>query len=368
MLNPVSSTTRWSRVGLFVGLTFALTLALDLLIWVNGGLNNSGVGVALQAQMLLPAFVAIGLGLFVFTDGPIHLSRVRGQAKIFLIGYLVFTLIFLALAAAGILMPSMVTVISAVSGLFNIAALLAVVLLRLIGGRESFRKAGLTFGRPIHWLVFGGGLALVYVLNTVLNWVFNLGTPVNPALLVLSLGVPMSPTLLMILLVVQGALLGPFLGLLLAFGEEYGWRGFLQSELIKFGRRRGILLLGVIWGAWHWPLIWMGYNYPGEPVLGTILMTLYTIALAFVFGYAVLKTGSVWLAAFIHAVNNQVLSTLMSLFYTPNSMIYSFGIGIYGLILMALVVALILRDPVWRETGPAPFTPEAGEPEIQPTY
>ncbi len=36
------------------------------------------------------------------------------------------------------------------------------------------------------------------------------------------------------------------------FGEEYGWRGFLQSRLQnKFGKRIGVLLVGVIWGLWH---------------------------------------------------------------------------------------------------------------------
>ena len=58
------------------------------------------------------------------------------------------------------------------------------------------------------------------------------------------------------------------------FGEEYGWRGYLQSELFKLGRVRGVLLLGVIWGAYHWPMILMGWNYPGHPLLGLLLIVL----------------------------------------------------------------------------------------------
>ena len=98
-------------------------------------------------------------------------------------------------------------------------------------------------------------------------------------------------------------LLGPILGLVITFGEEYGWRGYLQSELFKLGRVRGVLLLGVIWGVWHWPLILMGYNYPGHPLLGVVLMTLYTMGLGIVLSYAVLKSGSVLLAAFLHALS-----------------------------------------------------------------
>lgn len=148
--------------------------------------------------------------------------------------------------------------------------------------------------------------------------------------------------------------LSPFLGLLIAFGEEYGWRGYLQGELVKLGKARGILLIGIIWGVWHAPIIVMGYNYPGYPVAGVFVMTGYTVMLAFVLGYAVLKTGSVWLAAYLHALNNQVFSTLVVLVYAPNDSIFSFGGGLYGIATMAVIVLLILRDPVWREAAVKP--------------
>ncbi|MBR5382661.1 MAG: CPBP family intramembrane metalloprotease, partial [Clostridia bacterium] len=51
---------------------------------------------------------------------------------------------------------------------------------------------------------------------------------------------------------------GPFVNMILALGEEIGWRGFLYPQLkTRFGRRKGWILGGVIWGAWHWPLIWL---------------------------------------------------------------------------------------------------------------
>jgi membrane protease YdiL (CAAX protease family) len=109
-------------------------------------------------------------------------------------------------------------------------------------------------------------------------------------------------------------------------------------------------LLGIIWGVWHWPIIWMGYNYPGQPVLGPLLMTAYTVVLAYFLAYAVFKSKGVWTAAYLHALNNQVMSFLMVAVVTPVSMVMSFGIGIPGLILSALVILLILRDPIWKET------------------
>jgi hypothetical protein len=89
-------------------------------------------------------------------------------------------------------------------------------------------------------------------------------------------------------------------------------------------------------------------------------MTVYTIALAFIFGYAVLKSGSVWLAAFLHGLNNQVLAFLMAAVYMPDDPVFSFGTGIYGLIVLAVVVvALLLFD---RKAWIVPATAVGGKP------
>jgi CAAX protease family protein len=117
---------------------------------------------------------------------------------------------------------------------------------------------------------------------------------------------------------------------------------------------RGVLVLGVIWGAWHWPLILMGYNYPGHPLLGLLLMALYTTGLAIVLGYAVLKTGSILLSSYLHALNNQVVAFIVAIGFKPFDNAFSFMIGIYGLVTLAIVALIILRDPVWRGTGSNP--------------
>ena len=44
------------------------------------------------------------------------------------------------------------------------------------------------------------------------------------------------------------------------------------------------------------------------------------------------------------------MSFFMVAVVTPVSMVLSFGIGIPALVLCALVVLLLLRDPVWKET------------------
>jgi hypothetical protein len=95
----------------------------------------------------------------------------------------------------------------------------------------------------------------------------------------------------------------------------------------------------------------MGYNYPGRPLLGVLLMTLYTVGLGIVLAYAVLKSGSVLLAAFLHALNNQVVNFIAAIGFKPFDMAFSFVIGVYGLVTLAIVALLILRDPIWRGKG-----------------
>ena len=74
---------------------------------------------------------------------------------------------------------------------------------------------------------------------------------------------------------------------------------------------------------------------------------------AFVIGHAMLKTGSIWLAAFMHAIIDQTANYFMGVIYTPTDPIFSFGIGLYGMATLAVVVFFLLRDPVWKD-DPAP--------------
>jgi len=362
-----ATTPSWKQVGIFLGLTFGLTFLLDLLLYLTVGYGaQAGASMLLQVQMLIPATVAITLQLFAFKESRIY--RLPERPRWFFYFYLAFAAIYVALAVSVLLVPNKLwaTVASVLSLLLSIGGLVFVVILRLVTGREAFERAGLSGGKVGQYLAFGLFLVLLYSLMTAMNALFGLGQAVDVQALLQqaagsqAAGLEALPTTAIVLLSgVQSLLLAPFLGLLIAFGEEYGWRGYLQGELIKLGKVRGILLVGVIWGLWHAPVIMMGHNYPGYPVLGVLLMTLYTIGLGFFLGYAVLKSGSIWLAAYLHALNNSVVSFLMIMVYKPDDPVFSFGIGLYSLILWAIVVAgLLILD---RKTWATPNTPVAEE-------
>ena len=344
----------WRQVGLFIGLTFGFTYALDLLLLSVGGYGSASTITFLQLQMLLPAFFAILLGMFVFTDSPFYFRNPMpdgraDRARGFFYLYMVLILFFVILSVISVLAPDQSMLLAQLRNIPMLVGLLGLILFRVFKGREAFARANLRGGRFLDWVIYGGAIVLFLTLQTGLNVLFHLGKAVDMNLLAAQLGVNMPGSTLVIVLAVQTILQGSLVGLVVVFGEEYGWRGFLQGQLIRLGKKRGVLLVGLIWSVWHYPVIWMGHNYPGQPVAGTITMTIFCVLLAFILGHAMLKTGSIWLVAFMHAITNQTASFFNALIYTVADPVYSFGLGLYGLATLAVVVVLLLRDPVWKD-------------------
>jgi membrane protease YdiL (CAAX protease family) len=347
---PSEKNVDWKQVGTFIGLTFGLTWLLDLALFLKGGLNNPAVTLALQFQMLIPAFSAILLGMFFFKGSLINVNNNHSKSRWFTWYFLFFTLLYGAAVIFAFIRPGLVQTLNTVMLIPSLIGLILAIILRAVGGKDTFAGVGMGGGKVKLWFLFGLGIIVFAGLQTLLSWLFKMGQPVDLGpLFTEAASTGLSAPLIMIIVTAQTVILGSFLGLLVTFGEEYGWRGYLQSALTGLGRVRGVALVGIIWGVWHWPVIWMGYNYPGHPYLGSVLMVLLSVGLAFMLGYAVLKAKGIWIAAFLHALVNQSFSFFMGVVYTPEDTALSFGIGLPAMVVMALAVALILRYAVWKE-------------------
>ena len=94
------------------------------------------------------------------------------------------------------------------------------------------------------------------------------------------------------------------------FGEEYGWRYYLQPVMQdKLGKRLGVILLGVIWGLWHIGVDYMFYTTKyGTQALITQIIT--CIVIAVFFGFAYMKTGNIWVPVIMHYLNNNIAGVL----------------------------------------------------------
>ena len=90
-----------------------------------------------------------------------------------------------------------------------------------------------------------------------------------------------------------------------AFGEEYGWRGYLLPSLAqRFGFFKASLIVGVVWGFWHAPAILLGYEYGWFwRVEGVLLFILPAILLSLLHTAVYLQYG-VWGAALLHGAVN----------------------------------------------------------------
>jgi len=83
------------------------------------------------------------------------------------------------------------------------------------------------------------------------------------------------------------------------FGEEIGWRGFALPRLLKsFQPLRASIILGVIWGVFHFPLYW-------QKPLFAILFLAFTPTLSIFITWLFLRSkGSILLSTLIHATYN----------------------------------------------------------------
>lgn len=93
---------------------------------------------------------------------------------------------------------------------------------------------------------------------------------------------------------------------LAAVGEEFGWRGVIQQHLIsRFGLVKGVVVLALVWAAWHLPMVLTGYNYPDYPVIGALVLFPATLlGGSFILAWLTLESRSLWPAVVFHGSVN----------------------------------------------------------------
>ncbi len=127
------------------------------------------------------------------------------------------------------------------------------------------------------------------------------------------------------------------------WGEEFGWRGYLQLRL--FGNRPllGAMVTGLIWGLWHIPINLRGYNFPDHPVLGMLVFTVSTTMLSIIFGWLRIRTGSIWPPSLAHSATNAVGGSLTLLLFKggPNWIFVSY-VGVLGWVPLGILCAWIV--------------------------
>jgi membrane protease YdiL (CAAX protease family) len=91
-------------------------------------------------------------------------------------------------------------------------------------------------------------------------------------------------------------------------GEEIGWRGYMLTRLIRAGVPFPLVTSGLIWGAWHLPLILSGQYATGpNPLLSAGLFMISIAGAGVLIGWLRLRSGSVWPAVLAHGSWNVII-------------------------------------------------------------
>lgn len=135
-----------------------------------------------------------------------------------------------------------------------------------------------------------------------------------------------------------------------ALGEEIGWRGFLTPLMVqRFGFTAGTVTVGVIWAAWHMPLLLFADYNSGTPWWFAIpCFCALTIGLSVIMAWFRQVSNSVWPCAILHASHNLFIQG----FFTPLTgsrgnltayVIDEFGVAV-PLIIVLIAVGLWLKN------------------------
>lgn len=141
---------------------------------------------------------------------------------------------------------------------------------------------------------------------------------------------------------IQGLIAGISVNAVAAFGEELGWRGFLLREFRELGFWKASLLIGLIWGIWHAPIILQGHNYPQHPLAGVGMMVIWCMLLAPIIAYVRVKARSVIAAAILHGTLNGTAGLAILMVRGGNDLTVGLT-GVAGFAVLLLVNILIAR-------------------------
>ncbi len=128
---------------------------------------------------------------------------------------------------------------------------------------------------------------------------------------------------------------------LIALGEEYGWRGFLLPKLMnKFNLFYSSIILGLIWGFWHFPAYLIGTGVPLQMNFMVFLLwvILGTLFISWIYYY----TKSVLTSILAHISANAAFNYLLILPEFTGSM-NTFWIFILYLSIVVMTVFYVRR-------------------------
>jgi hypothetical protein len=161
---------------------------------------------------------------------------------------------------------------------------------------------------------------------------------------------------------------------LIALGSEYGWRGFLLTELFPLGKRKASILSGLLWGIWFIPLVLLrDYStgrslfwepWTGEPswhvainnyyynniIIGISMKIIFSVLLGIIISWIYFTSKNIFLCCFSFAVFEQ-MSPLGYVIIRNVDPFIGGPEGIAGIIVLFVIVLIIWFFIGWNRTS-----------------
>ena len=144
------------------------------------------------------------------------------------------------------------------------------------------------------------------------------------------------PIVLLFLELILAIFAGYTINAIFGLGEDLGWRGYLLSTLKNKKMLPTSLIIGIVWGVWHFPLILLGHNYPQHPYVGVAMMIVMCILLTPTMIYLVIKSKSVIPAAIFHGTFNAIYR-ISDLYLVGGNDLTTGVTGVAGMVTLLLV-------------------------------
>ena len=223
---------------------------------------------------------------------------------------------------------------------------ISVLIVRKFINKECFKDPMMKFGSWKPYLQVSLFIPLLYIIIYAVTGIFY---PPDFTLktFMIRAGIeemPFDISSFILVLFILTLVVAPIINFIPAFGEEYGWRGYLLPKLMLLGRKKALVISGIIWGLWHLPFVFLiDYkSYPDKMAGGLIFTALITL-LGIYIGALAQKNKSTFLASYMHGIFNAQDHGIWTIIYPNYNHLIGGGEGLIGVIVLLPVALYCLR-------------------------
>jgi membrane protease YdiL (CAAX protease family) len=237
-----------------------------------------------------------------------------------------------------------------------VAAFLTVAIRKL-----GFNTLGLGWGPSSRYALLGYLTPLAYAaIAYSLIWLTGFGTfPSAQGIAALSTKLGWSfttPVLFVPAYFIFMGVIGMISSVSHALGEEIGWRGFLAPRMNQsLGFTSSAVIVGLIWTAWHVPLLLFADYNNGTPWwFGLSCFAVMVVSISVMMTWIRLKSNSVWPCAILHASHNLFIQAIFTPLTGPRpDGLTLYAVGEFGLAVPAVAAVFAIGFWLKRKSAEA---------------